>query len=99
MSEIESKLIGENEKTKELFNFHGDETQHKHIKECFADVLRNSKNSPNYFIILLENYSCCQKDLLNAFIHVFHNKSVKFNNILKTTQIFSNSSFSQRHFQ
>ena len=60
MREIEYKQKEENEYNKKLFIFNGDEAQLKHFPEIFTNFIKNSKNGPNYFIILLDFYSKCR---------------------------------------
>ena len=60
MSEIESKLKERNDLIIELFNFKGDDSKHKHIKELFINFIKNSENCPIFFIDLLNFYSECQ---------------------------------------
>ena len=58
MSESESKLKEENKITKELFNFNGDETQLKHLREILKgglsyplfDTSKNIGKNPKSFI-------------------------------------------------
>ena len=60
MSKSESKLKEENEITKGLFNFNGDETQLKPLREILNNFIKISKNDSIYFIVLLEHYSKCR---------------------------------------
>ena len=83
MSEIESKLIEENENMKELFNFNGNEIQLKHIKELFTNNISNSKNGTlayadvlkgECFIQFLKERLLLIKDLLSdrgsVYLHI-----------------------------
>ena len=51
MSEIELKLKEENEYQKELFNWSGDESHLKNIKDFFANYIKNSKSHLNFLLI------------------------------------------------
>ena len=66
MSFIESKLKKENENYKKLFDFNGNETQLKHLKEFFINYIKNSKNDSIYFIKLLNFYAKCRPHLHSA---------------------------------
>ena len=60
MDNFELKLKEEDEIIKELFNFSGNETLLQHLKEVFTNLIKNSKNGLNYFILLLNFYSKCR---------------------------------------
>ena len=70
MSEFESKLKETNENNKGFFNFNGDETQLKHIKEVFLNDMNNSKNDPKHFIDLLNFYSKCRLNHQHVSIEI-----------------------------
>ena len=57
MKKSESKLKEENEIITELFNFDGDETRLKHLKEIFTNFIAKSEHDLNYFILFLQYYS------------------------------------------
>ena len=94
MCEFESKLKEENEINKELFNFNGDETQHKHLKDVFTNYIKNSKNVSKYFINLLEYYSKCRpnqhnicKKIVECVISCFPEQNNEIQQFIKSTQI------------
>ena len=98
MKRSESKLKEENENIKELFNFNGDEKTLKHIKE----MITNSKNSPFYFINLLEIFSKSRphqhnvcKELVNSIYSCFTERSNKIQqNINDLVDLLNSYSFS-----
>ena len=53
MSNFESKLKEKNDFIKKLFNFNGDETQFKYVKQMMKILKNDSKNFIIFFGILL----------------------------------------------
>ena len=45
---------------KKIFDFNGDEANHKDLKEIFASFIKSSKNDSKFFIKLLDYYSKCR---------------------------------------
>ena len=66
MSIIESKLKEESLFHKELFKFNGSESQLKHIKELFTNLIQNSKSGSQYFIDFLKFYATCRPHQRNV---------------------------------
>ena len=107
MSDLESKIKEENEHIKELFNFNGDETQLKSLKELFTKFILNSNNGPNYFLKLLEHYSLCRphehhisRELIECVYSCFPEQINEIQHIIKRGYLkFSDSSYFQKNSQ
>ena len=79
---------------KDLFNFHGDETQLQYIKELFTNYLRNSKNAAKHIISLLGYFSRCRppqprasKELVEYVYSCFPEQKNEIQQTIKKTEI------------